>query len=151
MPLLIQSYQARLALKAHQNDLLTRLTISIDSLKETQSKCFSVLPEPEQFKEDPKYRECHTLDAIVAASQNKEKEIPPFSVLRCAIEESVSQNRDVGTEALFCAIAAKLPWLNSEDGVQYQVSHIAFRLFADYMLIDCLERPLANPINKSAL
>jgi hypothetical protein len=121
MPLLTQSYQARLSIKAHQKDLLTRLTTSITSLKEHQSESFSVLPKPELFTEAPRYKDCHTLDGIVAVS-DKPKEIPQFSVLRCAIEEFMAQSRDADTEALFRAIEAKLPWLNSEDGARYQVS-----------------------------
>lgn len=32
----------------------------------------------------------------------------------------MAQSRDADTEALFRAIEAKLPWLNSEDGARYQ-------------------------------
>jgi len=122
LPLLTHSYQARLALKLHQKDLLSRLTTSIESLKQTQTESFTVLPKLPPFREDPKYNDCRTLDQAVSASNDAPQEIPPFTVLRCAIEELAAQSRDVDTEELFRAIEAKLPWLRSEDGAQYQAS-----------------------------
>ena len=122
LPLLTYSYQARLSIKAHQKDLLARLTTSIESLKDTQSKTFSVLPKPKPFQEDPIYKDCHTLDAVVAASQEETQKMPSFSVLRCAIEEFATQGLDANTEELFRAIEAKFPFLNSEHEAQYQVS-----------------------------
>lgn len=152
MPLLIQSYHARLSINTHQKDLLTRLATSIKSLKETQSETFSVLPMPQSFAENPKYRDCHTLDTIVAVSENNPKEIPPFSVLRCAMEEFAAQSRDPDTETLFRAIEAKLPWLNSENGSQYQVNPTHFFQFCHRSCVSyCQERSLADFINKPAL
>jgi len=122
LPLFSYSYQARFSIKTHQKDLLARLTTSIESLKDTQSRTFSVLPKPKPFQEDPTYKDCHTLDAVVAASQEETQKMPSFSVLRCAIEEFATQGLDASTEELFRAIEVKFPSLNSEHGAQYQVS-----------------------------
>jgi hypothetical protein len=78
------------------------------------------------FKEELKYKDCHTLDQIISASNEKPQEIPPFSVLRCAIEETAAQGRAVDSEELFRAIEVKIPWLNSEDGAKYQVNQVSF-------------------------
>lgn len=106
-------------------DLLTRLTVSIESFKEAQTKPFSVLPKPAPFKEDSKFKHCHTLDQIVDTSDEKLQIIPPFSVLRCTLEEFVAQGKEADTESLFRNIEAKLPWINSdpENGTLYQVSY----------------------------
>jgi hypothetical protein len=93
---------------------------SIESLKQTQNQSFSALPKPAPFKEELKYKDCHTLDQAISASNEKPQEIPPFSVLRCAIEEFAAQGRAVDSEELFRAIEVKLPWLNSEEGAKYQ-------------------------------
>jgi hypothetical protein len=152
LPLLTQSYQARLSIKAHQKYLLTRLTTSIDSLKDTQSASFSVLPKPENFQEDPMYRDCHTLDAVIAVSGEKTLDISPFSVLRSAIEEFVAQGKDADTGDLFRAIEAKFPILKSEDGAQYRVGQISFPLIRFLsLMMGYVECHLADPINKPTL
>ena len=151
LPLLAQSYQARLSIEAHQKYLLTRLTTSIDSLKDTQSASFSVLPKPVHFQEDPMYMGCHTLDAVISASGERALDISPFSVLRSAIEEFVAQGKDADTGELFRAIEAKFPILKSEDGAQYRVGQIPSPLVRFLLLMDYVECPLANPINKPTL
>jgi hypothetical protein len=122
LPLLTHSYQARISLRAHQKELLSKLITSTKSLKETQLTTFSVLPKPQPFQEDPKYKHCHTLGAVINASGQHLQKIPPFTILRCAIEEVVSQGRDSDTEALFRTIDAILPPMSSEDRYRYQVS-----------------------------
>ena len=104
---------------------MIRLTTSIESLKRAQVKSFSVLPKPAPFKEDPKFEHCHTLDQIADASDEKPWTIPPFSVLRCALEEFVAQSKEADTETLFRNIETKLPWINSdpENGTLYQVGY----------------------------
>lgn len=61
----------------------------------------------------------------MGASNEKPQAIPPFSVLRCALEELVTQDKEADTESLFRNIEAKLPWIISdpENGALYQVGY----------------------------
>ena len=59
------------------------------------------------------------------AGDEKPWTIPPFSVLRCALEEFVAKSKEADTESLFRNIETKLPWINSdpENGTLYQVGY----------------------------
>lgn len=122
LPLLTRSLQARVSIKAHQKDLLLRLTASIQALKATQHEAFSVLPRPGSVREDAEFKDCHTLEQIIAASGETPQDIPPFSVLRCTLEEFSAQGKDADTDGLFQAITSKLEWMQSDEGNRYQVS-----------------------------
>ncbi|KZP20165.1 hypothetical protein FIBSPDRAFT_919935 [Athelia psychrophila] len=120
LPLLSRSLQARVSIKVHQKDLLSRLTTSIQALKDTQSETFAILPKPQPFQENVVYKNCHNLEQILAAGGETPQDVPPFSVLRCALEEFEAQDTEASTEALFEMMASKLPWLQSEDGSKHQ-------------------------------
>jgi len=100
--------------------LLSRLTTSIHNLKETQSGTFSVLPKPQPTQESSDYKNCHNLEQILVAGGERPQDVPPFSILRCALEEFEAVQREASTEALFEVLTNKLPWLQSEDGSKYQ-------------------------------
>ncbi|KAL6305817.1 hypothetical protein BKA93DRAFT_895834 [Sparassis latifolia] len=119
-PRLSQSYHARHALRSHQRNLLGKLTDSVTALKTTQTETFVILPQAEPFKDPAQYGDCHTLDEFVAASKDS-RDLPPFSLLRCAIEGLVSQDQKPTTEDIFQTLESKLPWLKSEEeGVQFE-------------------------------
>ncbi|KAF7975120.1 hypothetical protein HWV62_10413 [Athelia sp. TMB] len=120
LPRLSSSLQARASIQAHQKDLLSRLTTSIHALKDTQSETFTILPKPRPFQENAEYKECHTLEQVIAAGGETPQDVPSFSILRCALEEFDAQNKEASTEELFALMTAKLPWLQSEEGAKYR-------------------------------
>lgn len=121
-PRLAQTYDARYSIQAHQKNLLGKLTESAAALKATQTEAFSLFPSPQLFKEDTKYEACHTLDEIATASEDK-KDIPELSLLRCAIEDLMSQNKTSSTEAIFQSLEAKFTWLIADENAKYEVNY----------------------------
>ncbi|KAH8094832.1 hypothetical protein BXZ70DRAFT_946229 [Cristinia sonorae] len=118
-PRLTQSYQARLSLRNHQKDLLSKLSASLTDLRSAQKETFPVLPIPDSYKEEAKYRDCHSLESIFAASE-KVDDIPPLSLLRCAFEELGSHKENVVTsDLLFETLEARNAWIGSEEGTGY--------------------------------
>ncbi|PSR93767.1 hypothetical protein PHLCEN_2v4662 [Hermanssonia centrifuga] len=117
-PRLIKSLEARHALRSHQTDLLKRLNVSLESVKAAQKDAFTLLPQPQLCREDPKYSSCHSLDEVAEVAGDS-RDIPSLTILRCAIEELGSQNQLESTEAVFKLIETKLPWIRSEEGGQF--------------------------------
>ncbi|KAI9000836.1 hypothetical protein BD414DRAFT_526238 [Trametes punicea] len=117
-PKVAQTYQARLSLRTHRKVLLERLTHSLQDLKAAQRTTFAVLPQPEPFREPAKYRSCRTLDELAEASKD-EKDVPPMTLLRCAIQECAKSTQKATSAELFRLLEAKFPWV-AEDGAQYE-------------------------------
>ncbi|KAI0068595.1 hypothetical protein BV25DRAFT_1873595 [Artomyces pyxidatus] len=122
LPRITQSSLARRSIKSHHRDLLTRLTTSLEGLKETQKDAFSVLPRPEPAKEPAPYAECRTVDDIVAASEGKQ-DIPEVSLLRCVLHDFVAHEKEPSTDELYRELFVKLPWIESDPGYQERLWH----------------------------
>ncbi|KAI0353022.1 hypothetical protein OH77DRAFT_1427793 [Trametes cingulata] len=117
-PKIAQTYQARLSLRTHRKALLERLTRSLEDLKETQRATFAVLPQPEPFPEPVKYRSCNTLEQLKEASEGA-KDVPPITLLRCAIQECTKRGQKATSAELFAKLEEKFPWI-AEDGAQHE-------------------------------
>ncbi|KAI0772108.1 hypothetical protein BD413DRAFT_475017 [Trametes elegans] len=115
-PKIAQTYQARLSLRTHRKLLLERLTHSLEDLKAKQRATFAVLPQPEPFREPERYRSCRTLDELAAASEGK-TDVPPITLLRCAIQDLAKGAQKASTAELLRALEDKFPWI-AEDGAQ---------------------------------
>ncbi|CCM00676.1 uncharacterized protein FIBRA_02715 [Fibroporia radiculosa] len=130
-PRIAQTFHARLSLRRHQTGLLHRLTASLEQLKETRAETAAVLPRPELFR-DARYGQCQTLDDVLSAStdvsENKEtskdeasgRNVPPETLLRCAIADVVKTEQKPTSEAIFVHLEGKMPWLREEDGLSFQ-------------------------------
>ncbi|OJT05321.1 hypothetical protein TRAPUB_3762 [Trametes pubescens] len=117
-PRIAQTYQARLSLRTQRKALLERLTNSLQDFKATQQSTFAVLPQPEPLREPVKYRECLTLDKLADASKD-EQDIPPVTLLRCAIQECSKGTKKATSAELFGILEEKFPWVAAE-GSQHE-------------------------------
>lgn len=120
-PRIAQSFQARHALRTHQKELLKKLTASIEQTKAEQSASFALLPAPEPHKEDSTYVGYKTLDDILASAKDPNS-VPDVTLLRCAIQEVVASKQPVTAAAIFSSLESKMPWSNTEQADQIQVS-----------------------------
>ncbi|EJF62407.1 hypothetical protein BD309DRAFT_877577 [Dichomitus squalens] len=119
-PKIAQMYQARISLRSHRSALLERLTRSLGDLKEAQQSTFAILPQPELFREPTKYAECHGLDELISAAGDVQ-DVPPITLLRCAIEDCSKGERKATSPELFRVLEAKFPWI-AEEGAQHEES-----------------------------
>ncbi|KAM5535508.1 hypothetical protein V8D89_010845 [Ganoderma adspersum] len=117
-PKVAQTFHARISLRSHRSALLERLTRSLEDLKETQRATFAVLPQPEPFREIAKYAGCHGLDQLVMAAGDLQ-DVPPITMLRCAIEDCTKAERKATSAELFRTLEAKFPWV-AEEGSQHE-------------------------------
>ncbi|KAI0375830.1 hypothetical protein BV20DRAFT_959889 [Pilatotrama ljubarskyi] len=117
-PKIAQTYQARLSLRTHRKALLERLTHSLEDLRETQRSAFAVLPQPEPFPEPTKYKSCSTLEQLKEASQGA-KDVPPITLLRCAIQECTKRGQRATSAELFANLDETFPWV-AEDGAEHE-------------------------------
>ncbi|KAI9056505.1 hypothetical protein FKP32DRAFT_1763211 [Trametes sanguinea] len=117
-PRIAQTYQARLSLRAHRKARLERFTQSLEDLKSTQRATFAVLPQPESFAEPKTYRSCQSLRQLAEAS-NGEKDVPPITLLRCALQECAKSGQKATSAELFRLLEEKFPWV-ADDGAQYE-------------------------------
>ena len=120
---------ARHSLRSHHLSLLRRLTTSLAALKESQAESFSVLPRSSPFKEPSRYAQCKSVSdtvAIAGVDDSSFSTIPPLTLLRCGITDYGKGKEDryakPSTEDLFRYLEGQIPWLVSEDGLQYEVS-----------------------------
>lgn len=129
LPRLVQSYQARIALRKHQSALIARLTESASALKATQAESYKDLPRTVPVYEDSQYAQCHTINDLLSHVGRSRKEstqpgvdIPDITILRCALEELGRSKTDgTSTEELFRHLESKLLWLGGEEGAARQV------------------------------
>jgi len=108
---------------------MRRLTTSLASLKESQAESYSVLPCPQPYNEPAKFSECHSVAELLGALENKNSviyAISPVSLIRCGIEDygrgTEGDDSKPTTEELFRYLEGQVPWLVSEDGLEYEVS-----------------------------
>ncbi|KAI0335652.1 hypothetical protein GY45DRAFT_1267998 [Cubamyces sp. BRFM 1775] len=113
-PKIAKTYQARLSLRAHRKAQLERLTHSLEDLKATQRSTFAALPQPEPHREPAKYRSCRTLDELAEASKD-EQDVPPHTLLRCAIQQCSKSGQKATSAELFRLLEEKFPWIAAED------------------------------------
>ncbi|THH28799.1 hypothetical protein EUX98_g5397 [Antrodiella citrinella] len=97
--------------------------VEIHGLLNELQETFAVLPAPEPFKEGPRFRDCHSLESVLAVTDNV-ADIPPLSLLRCAFEEldvaeGEKENSGMTAEVLFGTLEAKCPWIGSDEGAEY--------------------------------
>ena len=118
-PKIAQTYQARISLRSHRSALLERLTRSLEDLKETQRSAFAVLPQPEPFREPAKFADCHGLEQLASAVGDAQ-DVPPITLLRCAIEDCSKGEQKSTSAELFRVLEAKFPWVATE-GAQHEV------------------------------
>ncbi|TFK88928.1 hypothetical protein K466DRAFT_546215 [Polyporus arcularius HHB13444] len=117
-PKIAQTYQARLSLRTHRRALLERMEHSLEDLKATQQSTFAVLPQPQPIREAARFAGCHGLEQLAAAS-NDERDVPPISLLRCAIEDCSKEGRRATSAELFRTLETKFPWI-ADEGAQYE-------------------------------
>lgn len=119
---------ARHSLRSHHLSLLRRLTASLAALKESQAESLSVLPRSSPSNEPLRYAQCKSVSDAVAIAGEKDSSfstIPPLTLLRCGIVDYGKGKEDQyakpSTEDLFRYLESQIPWLVSEDGLQYEV------------------------------
>ena len=123
LPRLTQSALARRSLKAHQSDLLTRLTESLRDFRDEQKVAYADLPRPDPWDEpvDP-WGKCKGLGDVVAAAQDEgqPRVVPHVTLLRCALTDLAGQNKPSTVDEIFHALfSTELPsLLNIDDAYQ---------------------------------
>ena len=123
LPRLTQSALARRSLKAHQSDLLTRLTESLRDFRDEQKAAYADLPRPDPWEEpvDP-WGKCKGLGDVVAAAQDEgqPRVVPHVTLLRCALTDLAGQNKPSTVDEIFHALfSTELPsLLNIDDAYQ---------------------------------
>jgi hypothetical protein len=124
LPRITRTLQARHTLVTHQNDLIHRLTGSLDELKTTQLQAFADLPHSQPTYEDKRYKDCHSLDGLAKARLAGSKEAdaaPPtlVSYVRCAIEQSIAKDKQAPTADAITALLQNgtIPEVEHEDAV----------------------------------
>ena len=118
-PKIAQTYHARISLRSHRSALLERMTRSLEELKEKQHATFAALPQPAPFRELAKYAGCHGLDQLAIAAGDLQ-DVPPITMLRCAIEDCSKAEQKATSAELFHALEVKFPWV-AEEGSQHEV------------------------------
>ncbi|KAG5654625.1 hypothetical protein H0H81_011600 [Sphagnurus paluster] len=128
LPRITQTALARRSIKTHHLTLLRKLHESVSNLKKSQTGSYSVLPQPEPFKEPSTFRTCHTIGDVIKTVGGKDPEmhsIPPVTLIRCGMEGyAKDKDGDLSkptTEELFQYLEGQLPWLVSEEGLKYEV------------------------------
>lgn len=79
-----------------------------------------MLPRPQPFKEESKFENCHSLDNILAMTDQVES-IPHISLFRCTLEELAFKSKPATSEVVFDALEEKIPWMKSEEGMPFAV------------------------------
>jgi hypothetical protein len=130
LPRLTRSALARRSLKAHQGDLLAKLTASLRDFKEAQKGAYVDLPHPDPWQEVAPWGECKALADIVAVAEGGQAHVPHVTLLRCALADLAAQNKPSTAEDVFQMIfSTDLPSLLNIDDV-YQVCATSFLLAA---------------------
>ncbi|ETW84155.1 hypothetical protein HETIRDRAFT_472617 [Heterobasidion irregulare TC 32-1] len=119
LPRLTKSSLARHSIIVHQKDLLSKLTTSISHFKNEQKQSFEVLPQLALDREEPRYKQCGGLDDLVSAGDDR-RDIPVFTLLRCALADFAKQDLHPSWEELSVAITTKFPWFESDSSCQHQ-------------------------------
>ena len=104
-------------------------------MKETQSESFSVLPQPDPFKEPERYSECKSVADVLEVIKAGERGVGPdyssfplVTLLRCGIADlgkgEEKSNPKPTTEELFRYLESQIPWLITDEGLKYEASKI---------------------------
>ena len=117
LPRLTKSSLARHSIVVHQKDLLFKLTTSISHFKAEQKQSFEGLPHLAPDREESKYKQCGGLDDLVSAGDGR-RDIPIFTLLRCALADFAKQDLQPSWEELSVAITTKFPWFESDSSCQ---------------------------------
>lgn len=108
-------------LKAHQSDLLAKLTASLHDFKEAQKVAYADLPHPDPWEEVEPWRECKTLGDVASAVESRSTHPPYVTLLRCALADLAVQNKPSTADDIFQILfSANLPSLLNIDNA-YQV------------------------------
>jgi hypothetical protein len=128
LPRIVRTSLARHSLRSHHLSLLRRLTASLAALKESQAESLAVFPRFSPFKELPRYAQCKSVSDLVAIAGEKDSSfltISPLTLLRCGIADygkgKEDQDAKPSAEDLFRYLESQIPWLVSEEGLQYEV------------------------------
>lgn len=107
---------ARHSIMGHQNTLLKQLVGSLETTREAQKAAFATLPKIEPLDEIAPCRDCQTLADIVVAKEAKPpRNIPPYTVLRCALADFAAKGEQPTTDELFHEVSSKLPWIEADS------------------------------------
>jgi hypothetical protein len=123
LPRLTRSALARRSLKAHQSDLLAKLTESLRDFRDEQKVAYADLPRPDPWEEpvDP-WGKCKGLGDVVAAAQGEHQPrvVPQVTLLRCTLSDLAGQNKPSTANEIFQAFfSTELPsLLNIDDAYQ---------------------------------
>jgi hypothetical protein len=117
----------------HHLALLRRLTTTLASLKESQAESYAVLPRPRPYKEPVIFADCHSLAELLGQLEEKDlaiQDIPTVSFVRCGVEDfGKGREGDAAkptTHEFFQFLESQVPWLVSEEGLEYEVSPSIF-------------------------
>jgi hypothetical protein len=130
LPRLTRSGLARRSLKAHQSDLLAKLTESLRDFRDEQKVAYADLPRPDPWEEpvDP-WGKCKGLGDVVAAAQGERQPcvVPQVTLLRCTLSDLAGQNKPSTADEIFQALfSTELPsLLNIDDAYQVRRQHYA--------------------------
>ncbi|KAI0005157.1 hypothetical protein BJV74DRAFT_881044 [Russula compacta] len=120
LPRLTRSALARRSLKAHQSELLAKLTASLCDFKEVQQVAYADLPHPDPWEEVAPWGECKCLGDVAAAAESGRTHVPHVTLLRCALADLAAHNKPSTADDVFeILFSADLPsLLNIDDTYQ---------------------------------
>ncbi|KAK0206758.1 hypothetical protein DFS33DRAFT_617194 [Desarmillaria ectypa] len=127
LPRITHTATARHSIREHHSTLLRNLTASLAALKESQAENLTLLPKPNKFREPSGFSDCRSLKDVLRECEEKKLEpfdIPPLTLLRCGIQEfgvgKEEAEANPTTEDLFRLMESHVPWLLTDEGVQYE-------------------------------
>ncbi|KAH9965784.1 hypothetical protein BC827DRAFT_1179829 [Russula dissimulans] len=120
LPRLTRSAYARRSLKAHQSDLLARLTASLHDFREAQKVAYADLPHPHPWEEAAPWGQCKCLRDITAAAEHTNTPLPHVTLLRCTLADLAAKNKPATADNVFqFLLSSNLPsLLNLDDAYQ---------------------------------
>ncbi|KAF8505911.1 hypothetical protein F5888DRAFT_1791867 [Russula emetica] len=137
LPRLTQSALARRSLKAHQSDLLAKLTTSLHDFKGAQEVAYADLPHPDPWEEVVPWCECKSLSDVASAVESGSTHPPHVTLLRCALADLAVQNKPSTADDIFQILfSTNLPSLLNIDNA-YQES--LWITLSDAPLFHCTE------------
>ncbi|KAH8830421.1 hypothetical protein DL96DRAFT_1592791 [Flagelloscypha sp. PMI_526] len=125
LPRISRTSSARKSIRSHQVALLTRLNESLRGFKDVHTQNLEALPRSSRWAEADDVAQCLSIqDALkhIEANSVSVHEFPPLSLLRCAFSDYVRAHEDKtpSTQELFQIMEEQIPWLLSEDGLEYE-------------------------------
>lgn len=83
-----------------------------------------MLPASQIKHEPPELAASRTLTDLTSKIGGEDAavgDVPPFTVLRCALEELAMTGKKPTREELFAFLEERLPWLKTDKGANYEV------------------------------